>query len=99
MRIVESEDMISVEVDGVAKAVLSFYTESDVCYVTKTYVDASLRGQGIASKLMDALIEKARRDGFKIKPICSYAASYFEKHPESNDLLALREYLYNEFLG
>ncbi len=90
MRIIESEDTISVEVEGTMKAALSFHMESGVCHITKTYVDPSLRGQGIASKLLGMIVEKAKKEGFKIDPICSYAVSYFEKHPELSDLLAAK---------
>jgi predicted GNAT family acetyltransferase len=46
------------------------------------------RGQGIAGKLLDALITDAREQGFKIVPQCSYVAAAFRRHPEWADLLA-----------
>lgn len=53
-----------------------------------TFVDDSLRGQGIAAKLVKAAAEKAREDGKKVRPSCSYAVKWFEKNPDYADLLA-----------
>ena len=53
-----------------------------------TLVPSSMRGKGIAQKLVDALIDDARREGFKIVPSCSYVARQFDRHPEWSDLRA-----------
>lgn len=54
--------------------------------ITRTFVDESLRGQGVANAMMALLLQKARKEGFLLDPICSYSVSYFEKHPETNFL-------------
>ena len=53
-----------------------------------TYVPDSMRGQGIAAHLVDALIAKARSDGWTIVPRCSYVVTAFKRHPEWADVLA-----------
>jgi predicted GNAT family acetyltransferase len=53
-----------------------------------TFVPPSYRGHGLAEKLVNALIEDARRLGFKIVPLCSYVAAQFRRHPEWADLRA-----------
>ena len=53
-----------------------------------TIVPSHMRGHGIAARLVDALIEDARREGFTIIPSCSYVAAQFERHPEWADLRA-----------
>jgi hypothetical protein len=53
-----------------------------------TFVPDALRSGGIAGMLVEALVEKARSDGWKIVPSCSYVAAAFERHPEWSDLLA-----------
>lgn len=53
-----------------------------------TLVPPEIGGRGIAGKLVDALIADARAQGFKVKPVCSYVAKAFEKHPEWADLKA-----------
>ena len=53
-----------------------------------TLVPPELGGRGIAARLVEALIADARAEGFKVKPVCSYVAKAFEKHPEWADLKA-----------
>lgn len=56
--------------------------------ITHTFVDDSLRGQGIAGQLMQAVTEELRREKKKAYPSCSYAVKWFETHPEAADILA-----------
>lgn len=52
-----------------------------------TFVDDSLRGQGVAGKLVKKVAEFAAENEMKIVPTCSYAASWFEKHEEYKNLV------------
>lgn len=69
-------------------AFISFKNKEGVLFVNSTFVDGSLRGQGIAAKLVKEIIDYAIENNFKIKPVCSYVVKYFEKHNEYNELLA-----------
>lgn len=53
-----------------------------------TFVPPAMRGQGVAQKLVEALVADAREQGFKIVPQCSYVEALFRRHPEWADLLA-----------
>ncbi|HIV52409.1 MAG TPA: N-acetyltransferase [Candidatus Mediterraneibacter norwichensis] len=55
--------------------------------IDHTFVDASLRGQGIAGKLMKEVVNELETRNLKAVPTCSYAAGWFEKHPEYAHLL------------
>jgi predicted GNAT family acetyltransferase len=55
--------------------------------INHTYVDDSLRGQGVAGQLMEAIAKQLRSENKKAILTCSYAISWFEKHPEYNDLV------------
>ena len=55
--------------------------------ITHTEVDPAYGGQGIARKLIEALIEAARRDGAKIVPVCSYAEKMMTGKEEYRDVL------------
>lgn len=54
--------------------------------INHTFVDDSLRGQGIAGKLMEAAASTLRQQNRKACLTCSYAIKWFENHPEYCDL-------------
>lgn len=56
--------------------------------IDHTFVDGSLRGQGVAGKLAATAVKTIRENGWKAKVSCSYIAGWMEKHPEEKDLLA-----------
>lgn len=58
-----------------------------VMWMTHTSVPSSLRGQGVAARLVEAALAHARAQGLKVRPACSYVASYMRRHPETLDLL------------
>ncbi|QJC50481.1 N-acetyltransferase [Paenibacillus albicereus] len=67
------------------------YAPSDggkVWIVDHTYVSPSHRGQNLASSLLQAVVDEARREGVKIEPACSYAAAQFKRRKDYADLLA-----------
>jgi len=69
-------------------AFLKYRLEGGTIYIDATSTPEGYRGRGLAAALTKAAIEYARENGFKIVPNCSYAKSYFEKHPEYRDILA-----------
>jgi predicted GNAT family acetyltransferase len=46
------------------------------------------RGQGIASRLVEGVLEAARARGLKVIPRCAFVRAYIAKHFEFRDLLA-----------
>ena len=55
--------------------------------LTHTGVPQALRGRGIAAALVQAALDYARATDLKVRPDCSYAESYMQRHPETLDLL------------
>lgn len=53
-----------------------------------TWVDDSLRGQGIARQLLDTLVEFARKNSLKIVPTCSYVEVMFKREKSFVDVIA-----------
>lgn len=79
----ESDRIYLENEDGKVIAEISFpMTVSGVVNVNHTFVDSSLRGQGIADKLMIALTNRLEEKGLKASCSCSYAKSWTAKHPE-----------------
>jgi len=55
--------------------------------INHTFVDDSLRGQGIAGKLMEAVAKELLTQNKKAIVSCSYAKNWFEKHSEYSQIL------------
>ena len=47
----------------------------------------NMRGTGAAFALVEYMIADARREGFKIIPICPYVKAQYRKHPEWADVM------------
>lgn len=53
-----------------------------------TWVDGSLRGQGVARKMLDTLVEFARDKQLKIVATCSYVEVMFRRDKGLADVVA-----------
>ena len=74
--------------DGKVLAEVTFPTVKEgLVDIDHTFVDPSLRGQGVAGKLLRAAAQEMRSQGQKAKLTCSYAVTWFENHPEEQDLV------------
>ena len=51
-----------------------------------TFVDSSIRRQGVGRQLVDKLADFARGENLKIHPTCPYVVALFEKSTEYDDL-------------
>lgn len=56
--------------------------------VDHTFTPPEARGQGLAGKLVEAIVADAREHGFKIAPQCPYVVAAFARHPEWVDVRA-----------
>lgn len=59
----------------------------NIIVVNHTFVDPELRGQSIANKLLDKVVEMARAENLKIVPSCSYAVAKLTRTDEYKDIL------------
>ena len=69
-------------------AEITFPARDGVADIDHTFVDDSLRGQGVAGRLVRAAADQIRADGNRARVTCSYARTWFAQHPEEADLLA-----------
>ena len=60
---------------------------SDIVDINHTFVDTSLRGQGVAGKLVEAAYYEIKRQGKKAVVSCAYAIKWFDEHEEYRDIL------------
>ncbi|HJG27796.1 MAG TPA: N-acetyltransferase [Subdoligranulum variabile] len=83
----EPDRIFATDETGKLLAEVTFPEQEGVAVINHTFVDGSLRGQGIAGQLLRAVADTLRQDGCKAKATCSYAVHWFETHPEEQDLL------------
>jgi predicted GNAT family acetyltransferase len=74
-------------VDGQV-AFANYRRSPDLIEILHVEAPPALRGTGAAGKLMEEIMEAARLDGAKIRPICGYAFAWMRRHPTHHDLLA-----------
>lgn len=60
---------------------------NNIIVINHTIVDPSLRGQGIAGKLLKEVVDMARKEDLKIVPVCSYAVAKLTRTDEFEDVL------------
>lgn len=62
-------------------AFADYRQQGDELILSHVEVDPALRGRGAAGRLMAGVMELARERGWKVTPVCSYAAAYILRHP------------------
>ena len=61
-------------------SVADYHLDEGTLTITHVFVPNELRGQGIAAKVMEGVIDDANKRGLHIVPVCSYAATYMARH-------------------
>lgn len=62
-------------------------TSGNIVEINRTFVDPSLRGQGVANELLVMAYESIQAQGFKAIPTCSYAVTWFKRNKDKHDVL------------
>src|SRR5690606_21096613 len=60
---------------------------SDFVIIEHTAVPDVFRGKGVGTRLVERAVEDARKGGWKILPLCPFAAAQFRRHKEWADVL------------
>jgi uncharacterized protein len=64
-------------------AELLYRTNGNRLVLVHTEVPEALGGHGIAGKLVIAAVDKAAASGMTVVPLCPFARSWLEKHPDA----------------
>ena len=68
---------------------IAAYSEQDgVVTFTHTEVPEAMQGHGVASRLIAGALGNVSHRNLKIVPECQFVASYVQRHPEAQSLLA-----------
>jgi hypothetical protein len=85
----DNTDRHRFELDADGHVAFSNYRrDGDNLTVLHTEVPAALNGRGIGSALVRGLLDVARGQGLKVRPLCPFVSAYIARHPEYADLLA-----------
>ena len=83
----ERERIFAQDESGKLIAEVTFPITGTTATIDHTFVDDSLRGQGVANLLLTEAVAQIRTGGLKVVPTCSYAVKWFSEHPDHADLL------------
>lgn len=59
----------------------------NVLIIDHTGVDEAHRGQGLAAKLVNKVVEKAKKEDLKIMPLCPFAKKEFDENADYKEVL------------
>lgn len=74
--------------DGSAAEMTFSRAGAHMIIIDHTEVPEALRGRRIGDRLVARAVSDAREEGFKIFPLCPFAAAQFRKHPDYQDVLS-----------
>ena len=80
-----AENRFETTIDGKLSK-LDYIQNGKKFVITHVGVHPSLRGRGVAGKIVEVGLEYARVNSFRVVPMCSYAAAYIRRHPEYAEL-------------
>ncbi|NJP39707.1 N-acetyltransferase [Oscillospiraceae bacterium HV4-5-C5C] len=70
---------------GQLLAEVTFPARDGIATIDHTYVSETLRGQGVAGRLVQAAVDQIRQRGLRPAATCSYAQLWLKRHPEYTD--------------
>lgn len=61
------------------RGLLQYRLEGDTMIIDRTYVPSSLRGKGVAARLVEAALAHATAAKLSVVPECSYVEGYLKR--------------------
>lgn len=69
-----------------ALATADYHMEDSIIIFTHTNVPPQYEGEGIGSKLARTALEYAGAQGYLVRALCPFMASYIARHPEYHSI-------------
>jgi uncharacterized protein len=86
--VIDSQERQRFEAQENGLTVFANYREHDGRFIlTHVEADPGLRGTGAAARLMQAIVDHARKHGLKLVPRCTYAVAWFRRNPGAQDVI------------
>lgn len=80
--ITENDRIYATDPSGKLIAEVTFHTSEGISTIDHTFVDSSMRGGGVAGTLVKLAADHILAEGNRLGATCSYAVSWFGRHPE-----------------
>ena len=78
-----------IEENGKTLAIMTYVYAGDHKFIIDhTQVPDALRGRGVGQALVLRAVQDARREAFKIIPLCPFAKAQFDRHEDWRDVLS-----------
>ncbi len=84
----QDEQRFELAVDG-SLAVLVYRLRGPRFVLVHTEVPEELGGRGLGGRLVQAALDRARREDLTVVPLCPYARAWLEKHPDAAEGLTI----------
>jgi predicted GNAT family acetyltransferase len=81
------QEQYEIWVDGERAGLVAYIRGDDVIELVHTEVDERFQGQGVAGKLVGAVLDDARAAGLAVRPDCPYVRSWIRRHEDYRDLV------------
>ncbi|MCH2216205.1 MAG: N-acetyltransferase [Flavobacteriales bacterium] len=84
----ETKGAAYIEEGGNRIAEMTFSVASaELIIIDHTEVNEAYKGKSLGRELLNAIVDKARTENFKIMPLCPFANSVFKKDESIRDVL------------
>lgn len=84
----ESSRFVVKDAEGKEAGEVTYSKAGDsVLIIDHTGVDEAHRGQGLAAKLVNKVVEKAKKEDLKIMPLCPFAKKEFDENADYKEVL------------
>ena len=75
-------------VDGSLAGFMTYGRHNDALVLIHTEIDDAFEGKGLGSYFAKTVLDGLRAEGTKIVPSCPFVASFIERHPDYEDMVA-----------